>query len=403
MMRTRKNLSCSRLALFAGGGLLGLCLLLAGVSALVNRAVPQQLLVTDRLSAVDQARLQEGRRLREQLGGQVLPGWDAADLPMIVYNEQYAFLVGLHNPPPGWTTIPAGQLIERPWEPVPAGASVGEPPIGGGYYRLRLPENKSPQNFAVLVGEQPVSSMMQMEYFRVALAQQLRADLPAPLQPIFPYPLVTRLFMPGSDRWETALLHEQAHAYQYQRDAARLMEAERAGFEQAKRYPWEADDFRAAWQAELDILAQGARAQTREDALAAAEQFLANRAARRRAAGLAPELAQYERQREWVEGIAKYVEWRVYRAAYEAAREEPSTAVAGDPEFHNYQNYPRHWNNEVDQIRRMAGDHGDGRFYYSGMGQALLLDLLDPTWKDRLFDDGVWLEDLLQAAVKDFE
>jgi hypothetical protein len=47
----------------------------------------------------------------------------------------------------------------------------------------------------------------------------------------------------------------------------------------------------------------------------------------------------------------------------------------------------------------MAGNEGDGRFYYSGMTQAFLLDQLAPGWKARIMQDDVFLEDLLREAV----
>lgn len=47
----------------------------------------------------------------------------------------------------------------------------------------------------------------------------------------------------------------------------------------------------------------------------------------------------------------------------------------------------------------MADDVGDGRFYYSGMAQAALLDRLLPDWKEQALTDGVFLEDLLETAV----
>ena len=49
---------------------------------------------------------------------------------------------------------------------------------------------------------------------------------------------------------------------------------------------------------------------------------------------------------------------------------------------------------------RMYYDEGDGRFYYSGMAQAYLLDRLLPGWKQRAFEDGIWLETLLIEALK---
>jgi len=51
-------------------------------------------------------------------------------------------------------------------------------------------------------------------------------------------------------------------------------------------------------------------------------------------------------------------------------------------------------------MRRMANDEGDGRFYYSGMAQAFLLDRLRPDWKSKAFDEDIWLEDLLAEAVR---
>jgi len=49
-------------------------------------------------------------------------------------------------------------------------------------------------------------------------------------------------------------------------------------------------------------------------------------------------------------------------------------------------------------MKRMASDGDESRFYYTGMAQAVLLDRLDPDWKGRLFEPGVWLEDLLSDA-----
>jgi hypothetical protein len=50
-------------------------------------------------------------------------------------------------------------------------------------------------------------------------------------------------------------------------------------------------------------------------------------------------------------------------------------------------------------MARMAGDEGDGRFYYSGMAQAYLLDRLSPGWKKTALDAGAHLDDLLAAAL----
>lgn len=50
-------------------------------------------------------------------------------------------------------------------------------------------------------------------------------------------------------------------------------------------------------------------------------------------------------------------------------------------------------------MQNQASREGDGRFYYSGRAQAVILDRLLPGWQARAFDQDVWLEDLLPEAV----
>ena len=68
-------------------------------------------------------------------------------------------------------------------------------------------------------------------------------------------------------------------------------------------------------QQELDLLAEALQAP--DDALARelAGIFLAHRERRRREHNLEPQLAEYERQREWAEGLAKYAELEIWRQA----------------------------------------------------------------------------------------
>lgn len=394
-METKGKRSCGRVILFAAGGLIGLCLLLAGISALANQGLPRQSPVLDRLSDLDKIRAAEIVHLRRSLGAEVLPGWDQAEIPMLFYNEEYAFLVGLQDPPDGWQTVPGGRRVGGPWEQVPDDTVLGEP-----YYRQRLEEGVSPQNFTVQVGSHYTANLMLLDWFRISIGDQFREDLPAPLKPIFPYRIAVNLFMPGSDRWATAVHHEAVHAYQGLRAAGRLEAAELAGREREDSYPFDDPAFQEAWQVELNLLNEALRAGTEAEMRELAGRFVAHRSARRDQFGLPADLIEYERCREWAEGIAKYGEFRIYALAATAPRYEPLPETVGDPEFHRYESYTRHWNSEVEQIRRMADDVGDGRFYYSGMAQAVLLDRLAPGWKERLFDDGVWLEDLLAQAVQ---
>jgi hypothetical protein len=100
------------------------------------------------------------------------------------------------------------------------------------------------------------------------------------------------------------------------------------------------------------------------------------------------QLAGYEQQREWLEGLARYAELEIWRQA-DRGEYLPATGAEALTDFKGYAGFEKRWSQEIDQMKRMADDEGDGRFYYSGMAQAFLLDRLLPDWKVRAFEDGV--------------
>jgi hypothetical protein len=363
----------------------------AVISALINLRRPTQSATPDSLSIDEQSRLAEFFHAREAVGDAVWPGWGAADIPVIAYNEANAFLVGLTDPADGWVEVPQDQPHGGPWE------STAVTIDGRTVYRQSLAgPDETPQAFTVLVGDRWVASLATMEWFRIGLANQIHDDLPPVLNLVFPFGLATRQLVGGSDHYITLVAHEAFHAYQGATASERLAAAERAAAGETA-YPWDDAALEAAWQAELDLLAEAAAAPP-ETAAEYAREFLRLRAERREAAGLAPSLVDYERQREWLEGLARYAELGLWReAALETYR--PVTAILDDPEFEGYTGYDRRLRREIDQIGRMAGDVGDGRFYYSGYVQAVLLDRLLPGWKARAFEPDVFLEDLLAEVT----
>lgn len=176
------------------------------------------------------------------------------------------------------------------------------------------------------------------------------------------------------------------------------MESARPKREQT--YPWDDKALRDDWQVELDLLRQALTSISDAEAAGLARQFVQQRAARRQAAGLSPLLIDYERSREWAEGLAKYAELAIWQAGHSAPAYQPVTAVMADGDFDAYGGFPRRWQNELSTLTKRAGAEGDGRFYYSGMAQAFLLDRLAPGWKTHALEDGVWLDELLAAAVE---
>jgi hypothetical protein len=365
-----------------------------GLLAVANRRLPTASTVVERLSEQDKARLAEILHLRETLGEATWPGWGAADIPIIHYNEAYAFLVGIPDPSPGWVKVPEGNRIGGPWEAVIDDTFDGET-----YYRQPLPASgEMPQSFAVLVGDRWVGSLATMEWMKIGLTNELRRDLPSPLAAVFPYTLFTGVLLDNSEHYMAGVLHETFHAFTGTVAPARLAEAEQINQEDG-RYPWEDVELQGSWQVELDMLANALRADSAETSADLARQFLAQRTQRRQEAGLDEALVSYEQQREWLEGLAKYVELEIWRQAATTQGYQAVEALAADPDFGQYATYDAHWSREVAQMARMAGDTGDGRFYYTGMAQAVLLDRLASGWKDKVMQDNVFLEDLLREAI----
>ena len=383
-----------RIILFGALGLLLLCIAVVGISALNNRNLPTHSQVTDHLSDMEKARLAEAIHLRQTLGEKVWPGWGLQDIPIIVYNEEYAFLLGYPNPPAGWEKMPQGELRGGAWEAVPKDSFEGQI-----YYRQRLANPEiTPENFTVRVGERWVATMETKEYMEVDFYTQFRKQVPSFFQPIFPYRQVWGLLMGPTETYIGGLEHETFHAFQGNEVPSRLAEAENVTRWESQ-YPWDSPALDKDWQPELDVLVRAVRAQSNEETEDLARQFLALRDKRRTIAGLNQDLMDYERQREWLEGLAKYAELSIGRLAGSTPDYKFLPALSGDPGFKEYSTSERYWSGQIDEVRRTGGREGEIRFYYSGMAQAVLLDRLLPDWKEKIFAPEVTLEDLLRQAV----
>ena len=162
-------------------------------------------------------------------------------------------------------------------------------------------------------------------------------------------------------------------------------------------YPWETTA--GAWQGELAALAAAVAAPTDAEAARLAGEFLDIRARRRAETGQTPAQIDFEQQREWLEGLARYAELAIWREASIDPAYQPVAALGADPDFANYTGYEARWRRELEQMGRMAAQPDEGRFYYSGMAIGVLLDRLHPGWKARALEPGVTLEGLLGESL----
>jgi hypothetical protein len=298
------------------------------------------------LSDDDKAELSEAVRLQKALGDQVWPGLGRASIPIILYNDRYEFLTGTTDPPAPWAVV------------------EGDNFNGEKYYRRDV---TNPQAFAVQVGGRWAGSMSTLGWMNRKSPLKLSRDFHV-----------------------VALLHEMFHAYQASQSPERFNQAMKVYAAQA-RYPFKETEFAAAWDREGYLLATALKTTDDAGIRRAVRDFLQVRDARRARAALSADLLAYERELEWLEGLAKYIEIRFYELA---------SSRGGDSAYSSYRPGLPYWQtNFVLLERQLARQGGDLRFYLSGLAQARLLDGLSPGWKAKVMRSGVYLEDILRTSV----
>ena len=340
-------------------GLVVVLVALAAVNA-VLAAGRDHPVAGDRMSGEDLALVAEAIRLRGAQGDAVWPGFGAAELGLVVYNDRFEFLIG--DLPAGWEWVPSSDL------------AYGRRPAD------------DPQAFAVAAAGRWAGSLPTRERMGRDLLRGVRQQVPPLVAQLLPVWLLDI----SPDLWVAAMLHEQLHALQATQAPTRW-QAALAAYEHERDYPYDDDVFAAGWTREGEALRDALAASSSEAACAAVVRFLDVRAGRRAGARLIPDLVAFEQDLEWLEGLAKYAEIR----SYELAADEPGGTDRG------YREGLPHWTGEFDRLGEgLAEADGDLRFYLSGMAQARILDGIDPGWASRRELGEVVLEEALAGACQ---
>jgi hypothetical protein len=346
-----------RIAVTGVGAVLAGILLLVIVNAMLA-ASRDHAVDGERLAAADLALVAEAQRVRARHGDTVWPGFAAADVGLLVFNDRFEFLVG---------------DVSSGWERVEGGAVA---------YGRRMASD--PQAFAVDVGTTWAGSLPTEERMDRDYVRGMRQELPPVAAQLFPVWLLDIT----PDQWVVSMVHEQFHALQATVAPQRFADA-RAAYQHENEYPYDDGAFAAAWDAEGSALSVALQADTDEQACDAVGRFAEARETRRKAAGLPAELVAYERDLEWLEGLGKYAEIRTY----EAAAAEPGGTARG------YRDGLPYWQGELGRLASGLGSLGsDFRFYLSGMAQARLLERLDEKGAWRASLGGLELEGALVEA-----
>lgn len=373
MIQTRRR-RFTLYALTIVAGMVISCAVLALISYSSNQKLPTGPKFTDRMDLLDKIRLSEALHLKSELGDAIWPGYAALDAPVIIWNDDYEFLFETGNLSPGWEEVPADNFEGQPYFRRPA---------------------VDPQNFAVKVGDQWAASIFTKYLIDFALISAIRDLMPPGIVEVFPY----RIFIQPSERQISGVQHEYFHVMQVGIDPQKFAEAESV-YEFSDRY-WSLDgEMQPAWGEEIDLLTKAVDASSDGDAAELGRQFLIQRNHRRQNIGLDADLIAFEVRLEWLEGTAKYVELRSWEEAHYNHGYVSLPEMVADSDFKDYETFESHWSQEMRQARQQASREGDVRFYYTGMLQAYLLDRLMPAWKERITEEGIYLEDLLREAVE---
>lgn len=368
------------------------------ISGIYNLTLPRQSKTIKHLSLSQKAYISETINLQHKLGNELFPGFGDTQIPLIVYNEAFAFLIGYPNPPSGWFKMPAEEYKGETWEVVTDDDFYGVP-----YYRQPLPNpDISPENFTVKVGERWVATMQTKEYAAIRFYREFHEELPPVLNAIFPYKIFWNILMGKAENYIVAIAHEMFHAFQGNQAPRRLAESETVA-PLASEYPWHQHENAIGWIEETDMLLQAYNSESEEASVQFIKKFAEKRNLRRGMANLSTTTIQYEQKREWLEGLAKYAELKIGLMASENQHYNHILEIEEIPDFKEYNTFPTYFNLQIEEVRRAASRAEENRFYYTGMLQALMLDRLIPTWKNEAFYEDVYLENLLEKAVKEYE
>ncbi len=367
-----------------------LCLTAFAILFIINQTIPKTSLQPEILSENQLTLLKEADHLISSVGNRVFPGWSENSTGWVVYNESTAFAVGIQEPTTeGWIMYPRNSQRGGKWQSREYEGIII-------YQTGILDPEKTPENFIVKIGDQIAASFQTHEYALIYFHNLMYAELPPVIREVFPYKIFFHHLTLAPEAYVSTLSHEAFHVFQAKQNPTMFEKAELiANWE--NQYPFEDETLLTTWKEELKILQQAAEISNREDAIRIAEEFLRIREQRRHEAKLSESLIDYERKREWLEGMAKYAELEIGKIAAESDY-QPLPQANEKLGLKNYNSRKQFWKTQLTSMANTKMD-GETLFYYSGFAQGVLLDHLMPGWKERVIQ-GENLEDLISETIK---
>jgi hypothetical protein len=305
-----------------------------------------------RLSNIDRIRLAEAFRIAESLGEQLWPGWNKAPIGVLLVTPEVEFLIRHDRPSPDFTF------------------TYGDPSLKSKvYFRKRTQPVDRLATFP-LVGGVPTIVIGQAENTSTKT----------------------------SSSWVVTLLHEHFHQLQYSQpgyyndvNALGLTRGDQTGMWMLNYpFPYDWHEMKDHFSLLGRLLADAINAKSQSEFAVRFSAYLKQR--RELEHTLSPDDYRYLSFQMWQEGIARYTEYRMAKLA--AGRYRPTKAFRA---LKDYQPFARVAEETKENILAELGSAQLGTsqrvlFYALGAGEGLMLDRLNPTWRQHYLTEKFYLD-----------
>ncbi|HEX8847286.1 MAG TPA: hypothetical protein VF791_21765 [Pyrinomonadaceae bacterium] len=303
------------------------------------------------LARDDRIRLAEAFRIGEKLGDRVWKGWSKAPFAVLLVTPEYEFLVRHPQPTKDFTALGYDPALKSEI-----------------YFRKRVFQTNLLATFPAVGG---VST--------IVVGQPANTDAKS------------------STRWVITLLHEHFHQMQdSQKDfyaevnALALSRGDQTGMWMLNfPFPYASEEVTRQFAVLRSALAEAVSSGKKDFP----EKLAAYLAARKSfQALLAPDDYKYFSFQLWKEGVARYTEYRIAKAA--TASYKPSKEFAALKDFSSFQDHAEALHSRIlaDLKNMSLSDRQRTAFYPFGAGEALLLDRANPKWQRRYFTEKFFLD-----------
>ena len=319
-------------------------------TALVLFLAYQSVLAVDKPSipSVDRTRLAEMFRLGDRLGDEVWPGWARAPFAVLLVTPEYEFLVRHPAPSSDFTKLGYDSLLK---------SDV--------YYRKRTMPISFLATFPAVNGSM-VSTIV------VGQAENTSAKT--------------------STAWVIVLLHEHFHQLQdsqpnfYQDvNALNLTHGDQSGMWMLNyAFPYDRREVQDQFAMTSQLLSDAIES---AKALRAAKLRAYLEALQKFQQLLAPDDYKYFSFQFWKEGIARYTEYRLARLA--AAKYHPSKAFRALKDYQSFADVAKETRERTlhQLLTQKLGQSRRDVVYSFGAAEGLLLDEVNPGWRNRYFTE----------------